>query len=170
LWGMRMDPAWRLTKWPIASVGLAIAAGWCVHEDATVIASLGSGSYSIQREARVSLPLAEARKRIEQSIQRQEGTSFVLGESGEWRMNTVPEGKPIGSVAFVNAWKSSPFDRWHWRSGGLRASAPQIQVLFIASDQPVETKVRVVVQWPSIRPPQPETDQLAAELIGAIGT
>jgi tRNA A-37 threonylcarbamoyl transferase component Bud32 len=170
LWGMRMDPAWRLTKWPIACVGLAIAAGWCVHEYATLIASLGRGSYSVQREARAGLPLAEARKRIEQSIQAQEGKSFVLGESGEWRMNTVPEGKTIGSVAFVNAWKPSPFDRWHWHNGGLRASAPQIQVLFISSDQPVETRVHVIIQWPNIVPPQPQTDQLAAKLIGAVGT
>jgi tRNA A-37 threonylcarbamoyl transferase component Bud32 len=182
LWSFRMDPAWRLTKWPIASIGFAIAAGWCVHEYATLIASLGGGAFPVVREVRVNMPLAEARKRIEQSIQgegyspdkngewREEWKNFVLGESGEWTMTTVPEGKAIGTVSFVNAWKNSPFDRWHWRRGGLHASAPQIQVLFITSDEPVETKVRVTVYWPNVRPPQPQTDLLASALINAVGS
>jgi tRNA A-37 threonylcarbamoyl transferase component Bud32 len=181
LWSFRMDPAWRLTKWPIASIGIAIFAGWCVHEYATLIAGFGGGAFPIHREVRVNLPLAEARKRIEQSIQaegyfdgsagevREGWKNFVLGEWGEWRMNTVPEGKAIGTVAFVNAWKSSPFDRWQWRRGGLVASAPQVQVLFIASDEPVETKVRLVVYWPNVKPPQPETDLLASALISTVG-
>jgi hypothetical protein len=174
-----MDPAWRLTRWPIASIGVAIVAGWCVHEYVALIASLGGGS-QVQREVRVKLPLAEARKRIEQSVQaeinfggnpgevREGWKGFVLGEAGEWRMNTVPEGKAIGTVAFLNAWQGSPFDRWRWRKGCLRASTPQIQILFIASDEPIETKVRVTICWPNVVLPQPETNELARILVSAV--
>jgi tRNA A-37 threonylcarbamoyl transferase component Bud32 len=169
LWGMRMDPAWRVTKWPIASIGLAIAAGWFIQEEAMLIASLGPRAFSIHREARVKLPIAEVRKRLERSIQ-EGGMGFVTGESGEWRMNTVPEGKAIGSVAFVNVWKSSPYDRWHWRRGSLQAASPQILVLYVASDEPVETKVQVVIHWPNVSPPQREVDELANALINAVGS
>ena len=92
---------------------------------------------------------------------------FVPGETGEWWLSTVPEGKSIGAVAFLNAWMESPFDRWHWRKGGLRASNPQVEVLYISAEQPVETKVRIEVSWPNAKPRPGEPEALLNRLIKA---
>lgn len=179
LWKIRMDPAWRLTCWPIVTIGIAVAMSWCVHEFSVMIASLGGGSLPYTEEARVNAPLEDVRQRVERALQseRYDETSsseqskgrkgFVLGESGEWWIATVPEGKTLGAVAFVNAWMESPFDRWHWRKGGLIASAPQIEVHYISSNQPVETNVRIKITWPNAKPRPSEAELLLSRLISA---
>ncbi|HET6408322.1 MAG TPA: serine/threonine-protein kinase [Chthoniobacteraceae bacterium] len=173
LWGMRMDPAWRLTRWPIAAIGASMVAGWCAHEYVTLIAGLPSGSFPVPGEVRVQEKLEVVRDRVDQALRAEQfvvpgtdgtGKSFALGERGEWLMNTVPEGRTIGSVAFTNAWLESPFDRWQWRKLGLRSTSPQIQVLYITSNDPLETKVRFDAYWPNSKPPQPEAEQLLARL------
>jgi hypothetical protein len=107
IWSWRLDSAWRLVRWPMAAMGTAFVAGWCVYEYAVLFASL-SRSYPVQTEVRINLPLDEVRSRVEQIIKdefyaidatgkRRDG--FVTGEKGEWRISTVPEGKGIGTVA-----------------------------------------------------------------------
>ena len=133
----------------------------------------------MQTEVRLNAPLEEVRKRVERIIQdelyafdvtgkRRDG--FVTGENGEWRINTVPEGKGIGAVAFTNVWMESPFDRWHWRKGGLISSTPQIQVLYLSSNEPLETKVRFDLYWANTPPPSGESDRLLAELAKAVNS
>ena len=177
-----MDPMWRLTRWPIATIGGAIMASWCVHEFSVVIASLTGGNLPFTKELRVNAPLTEVRERVERALQAKpgeyagvggsgrEGKGFVIGETGEWWLSTVPEGKSIGAVAFVNAWMESPYDRWHWRRGGLVASNPQVEVHYIASDQPVETKVRIELTWPNAKPKPGEAEALLNRLIAAATT
>jgi tRNA A-37 threonylcarbamoyl transferase component Bud32 len=179
LWRMRIDPAWRETRWPILTMGTAIVASWCVHEFSVMIASLGGGNLPYIKEVRVNAPLAVVRQRVEPPLGaeqydeaasgewRKKRNGFVLGETGEWWLATVPEGKNIGAVAFVNAWMSSPYDRWHWRKGGLVASSPQVEVHYISSEQPAETKVRIEITWPNARPAPGEAEALLDQLITA---
>jgi hypothetical protein len=61
----------------------------------------------------------------------------------------------------------SPFDRWHWQKGGLKASAPQIEVLYISSEQPAETKVRIEITWPNSKPRPGEVEELRSRLVSA---
>jgi predicted Ser/Thr protein kinase len=176
IWSWRLDSAWRLVRWPMAAMGTAFVAGWCVYEYAVLFASL-SRSYPVQTEVRINLPLDEVRSRVEQIIKdefyaidatgkRRDG--FVTGEKGEWRISTVPEGKGIGTVAFTNVWMESPFDRWYWRKGGLLSSTPQIQILYLSSNEPLETKVRFDLYWANTPPAPAESERLLAELAKAV--
>ena len=181
LWRMRFDPAWQLTRWPIVVIGASIAGSWCVHAWWVLLASLSGGSSGPSvEEVRLNAPMAEVRERVERVLQAEndhqavsegnpdESKRFSLGAKGEWWMVTIPEGKRLGSVAFINAWKSSPFDRWQWRKGGgLVASAPQVSVLFISSEQPAETKVRIEMNSVNAKPRPEETEALRIRLINA---
>jgi hypothetical protein len=104
LWRFRVDPAWRFTCWPIAAIGTAMGAGWCIQEFSTVVASLSGGNLPYTDEVRVTVPLAEARQRVERALQAEtysqrspgalgkNSNEFVLGEAGEWWIVTIPEG------------------------------------------------------------------------------
>lgn len=179
LWRFGMDPAWRVTRWPILSVGAAAVGSWCVHQFSVTIASLTGGNMPHSKDVRVNAPFADVRQKVEQSLLAEQydevapgqwqkkRNGFTLGETGEWWLATVPEGKNIGVVGFVNAWMNSPFDRWHWRKGGLVASNPQVEVLYLSSIQPVETKVRVKVTWPNGKPAPGDAETLLDRLVTA---
>jgi hypothetical protein len=175
IWSFGMDKAWRLTRWPIFTLGVAISVGWCVNQYYTMIVGLGGGHLPHSQKVLTKLPLKEARSRVERVLESaayyeagKVNKGFALGEFGEWWMNTVPEGKTIGTVGFINAWMRSPFDRWEWRRGTLVTVAPQIQILYLSSQQPNETMVRIHIAWPNAKPASGEAEAIINRITNSL--
>ncbi len=158
---LRVDPHWRRTIWPIAVLSFALCAGWCAKHFVVFLRDVAAmGATMRQGRASVAVPLADVEKTLTAKL-KSEG--FRIGESRQWKLMSVPEGRDLGGVRIANFWKPSPFDRWAWHRGWLVPISPLISVRYLASEKPLETQVEITVT-PRRRQDDPASQALLQSL------
>ena len=68
---------------------------------------------------------------------------FALGDDLNWHLNTVPQGKRVAQARLREAWKPSPFDRWHATLASFTRVSPFLAFELVSSEAPAETYVTV---------------------------
>jgi serine/threonine protein kinase len=68
---------------------------------------------------------------------------YALGDAMNWNLNTVPNGERVAQARLREAWKPSPFDRWHSTLTTFRRVSPLLSFELVASETPPETWVFV---------------------------
>jgi serine/threonine protein kinase len=66
---------------------------------------------------------------------------YALGNEVEWDINTVPKGKRVAKVSIRDAWKPSPFDRWHSTWTSFHRISPSLTFELVSSENPDQTMV-----------------------------
>jgi tRNA A-37 threonylcarbamoyl transferase component Bud32 len=150
LFRLRADPHWRRTTWPIAVLTCALLAGGIINQIVATFAQMMPYGFTMtSSEPVVAAPLTQVEKVVSAQVK---ADGFAVGESRQWQLVSVPEGRFLGRVRIANAWKPSPFDRWEWRAGRLTPIAPQIALRYLSTDSPPETRVKIDVAFQTRKP------------------
>jgi serine/threonine protein kinase len=87
---------------------------------------------------------------------------YAMGDGMNWSLNTVPKGERVAQARLREAWKPSPFDRWHSTPASFRRVSPALAFELVGSEKPVE--IQVTVTGTMDVPPREATRQIPESL------
>jgi formylglycine-generating enzyme required for sulfatase activity/tRNA A-37 threonylcarbamoyl transferase component Bud32 len=68
---------------------------------------------------------------------------YAFGDKASWSIDSVPQGKSLGQVRLLQAWKPAPFDRWVIGLRGAIQVSPHLVIRAVASQEPAETLLTI---------------------------
>jgi len=132
--------SWRHLR---ASLGICTAAFLSLFlvgqfAEATHLGSPRSGSFTRYYNCKADMDT------VTQAIQTwADQNGYALGDTMDWNLNTVPKGERVAEARLREAWKPSPFDRWHSTPMSFRRVSPWLAFELVGSEKPAETRVTV---------------------------